>query len=371
MRSVPLTDYLHQKASRGLVPLNGTFELWPQCNFRCRMCYVRRTAQEVAASQRGLLSAEDWLRIARQARERGMLFLLLTGGEPLLHPDFWRLYEELTAMGFLISINTNGSLLTQEAVDRFERLPPRRISVTLYGGSRETYRRLCGNGDAYEAVVSGIDRLSRAGIPMKLNCSLTPDNVQDLEAMVHFAQARQLPLDAVSYMFPPVRREGTDTSDFCRFTPEEAARYRLQCHALQSNPQQHRIFLEALCRGQAEPPAPDAHSIDPTDGKLRCRAGNAAFWVTWDGWLTPCGLLPEPKRDLKKEDFCAAWDALAEDCRSLTIPGTCAHCESKDACRPCAAMAYAETGSPKGVPPYLCESTRHLRRLAQQARRGN
>lgn len=109
----PLTKFLFHKASGQLLPLSGTFELSPVCNFSCRMCYVRKTPQEVAAHPRAMLTLERWLELARQAREQGMLYLLLTGGEPFLWPDFWPLYEQLIDMGFLISINTNGSLIDE------------------------------------------------------------------------------------------------------------------------------------------------------------------------------------------------------------------------------------------------------------------
>ena len=94
-----LTEFLYAKASRMRIPLSGTFELSPVCNFSCRMCYVRRTAKEVAESPRRILTLEDWRRIAREARDAGMLYLLLTGGEPLLWPDFWTLYDELVEIG--------------------------------------------------------------------------------------------------------------------------------------------------------------------------------------------------------------------------------------------------------------------------------
>ena len=141
--SRPLTDFLYAKATRMKVPLSGTFELSPVCNFSCRMCYVRKTAKEVRESPRGILTLDDWRRIAREARDAGMLYLLLTGGEPLLWPDFWPLYDELVDMGFLVSINTNGSLIDSDAVARFLRRPPLKLNITLYGASDETYRSLC------------------------------------------------------------------------------------------------------------------------------------------------------------------------------------------------------------------------------------
>ena len=95
-----LTQYLFDRASRTLTPLSGTFELSPVCNLACKMCYVRKTPAEVAASPRPPVGLIQWLSIAEQARDAGMLYLLLTGGEPFLWQDFWPLYERLSTMGF-------------------------------------------------------------------------------------------------------------------------------------------------------------------------------------------------------------------------------------------------------------------------------
>ena len=74
-----LTQYLFDRASRTLTPLSGTFELSPVCNLACKMCYVRKTPAEVAASPRPPVGLIQWLSIAEQARDAGMLYLLLTG----------------------------------------------------------------------------------------------------------------------------------------------------------------------------------------------------------------------------------------------------------------------------------------------------
>ena len=77
------SDRILYQAGTNRVPVSGTFELSPLCNFSCKMCYIRRTPEEVFALG-GLQSAQQWLKWARQAREAGMLWLLLTGGEPFL-----------------------------------------------------------------------------------------------------------------------------------------------------------------------------------------------------------------------------------------------------------------------------------------------
>ena len=64
-----LTQYLFDRASRTLTPLSGTFELSPVCNLACKMCYVRKTPAEVAASPRPPVGLIQWLSIAEQARD--------------------------------------------------------------------------------------------------------------------------------------------------------------------------------------------------------------------------------------------------------------------------------------------------------------
>ena len=96
-----LSSYLHARACRSGTPLAGNFELTARCNFNCKMCYVHLTAEEQQRRGREL-TADEWLAIAQEARSRGMLFLLLTGGEPLIRKDFRYLLTELKKMGLLV-----------------------------------------------------------------------------------------------------------------------------------------------------------------------------------------------------------------------------------------------------------------------------
>lgn len=359
-----LTEYLYRKASREGVPIGGTFELSPVCNFACRMCYVRKTSQEVSRSPRPILTLDRWLEIAREARERGLLYLLLTGGEPLLWPDFWTLYEELVRMGFLVSINTNGSLIDGAAIRRLKRFPPRRVNITLYGASDETYEAQCMAKGMFTRVTEAIEGLRQAGVLVKLNGTLTPRNVGDLDALVAYAGSRKLILETTTYLFPPVRRDPSMTGVNQRFTPEDAARHHLRIFRLQNGEERYRAYLKNIRNGAVPPPGLDESCVDPADGRIRCRAGRASFWITWDGWLTPCGMMPEPKVDLTGRTFGAAWEELIRLSGELRLSGVCAECPDQQLCHSCAAMALAETGSASGIPTYLCRMAAEMRALA-------
>ena len=362
----PLTKYLLNKAGSRHIPLTGTFELSPVCNFDCKMCYVHQSQKEVDSHYRPIVRLEQWLELARQAREQGLLYLLLTGGEPFLYPHFWELYEQLVEMGFLISINTNGSMITRKVIDRLCKMPPIRINITLYGASNSTYKALCGIDGAFDRVDQAIMGLKEAGIPLKLNCSLTPHNVGDLEAMVRYAEQRELILDATAYMFPPLRRRPDMVGTNDRFTPREAAMYTVQTYRLQHDQAQYRQYLQMLSQGIRPVPGLDESCVDPIDGKVRCRAGKAAFWITWDGFMTPCGMMPEPKTDLYDRSFAQAWQETVEKAAALALSGICRTCGNRDMCHSCAAMALTETGTASGVPRYLCEMILEMKKLAEE-----
>ena len=361
-----LTQYMFSKAVKANIPLSGTFELSPVCNFSCRMCYVRKTQQEVNRSERPILTCEQWLKLAEELRDQGMLYLLLTGGEPFLWPDFWTLYSELHKMGFLISINSNGSLIKSETVEKLKKMPPTRINITLYGASDETYEALCGVKGVFSKVDRAITELKQAGISVKLNCSLTPQNAADLEKIVAYANERELILEVATYMFPPLRRDESMVGKNERFTPEEAAYYNLKRYRLQYGEELYQQYLEKVIAGLAPPPGLDESCVDPVDGKIKCRAAKASCWITWDGWLTPCGMMNEPKFDLTCKSFQESWKELVEAGEQISLTGVCKNCENKKICHFCAATAFVETGKFSGVPKYLCEQMAATKRLAKK-----
>ncbi len=112
------------------------------------MCYVCRAPAD--ETMRGSeLSAAQWLELARTAVDHGMLFLLLTGGEVFLRPDFFDIYTPLTRMGFILTLFTNGTLVTDSVATRLAEAPPSRTEITLYGATAETYEAITGVPGSY------------------------------------------------------------------------------------------------------------------------------------------------------------------------------------------------------------------------------
>ncbi len=303
-REPALTEYMYRKATQRRIPLGGTFELTPLCNMNCRMCYIRLSKEE-QEKQHALFPAEKWIQLGKDAAERGMLYLLITGGEPFSRPDLEDILTELHRIGLVISVNTNGTLIDERVISWLKNTPPARLNVTLYGASDETYGRLCRLPDGFTRVRKSIEKLREAGLSVKLNCSLTPYNVCDLEAMVNYAKDQKLILETTAYMFPPMRKSKDLVGTNDRFAPKEAAYVTALAERLQYGDEK---YLERMkTRSFALPSDIDETCLEQGEG-IRCRAGKSSFWVTWDGRMLPCGMvISENAPEVFSIGFSDAW----------------------------------------------------------------
>lgn len=209
--------FLLRRAAKTGVPITGSFELTPLCNLNCKMCYVRmnRTEQEKISR---LQTAEEWTALAEKLRDAGTLFLLLTGGEPLLYPAFRAVYLAVRKLGMIVTVNTNGTLLNEDWAAFFAKNPPRRVNVTLYGASGETYKSLCGDETGYAKAMRGIQLLQAHGVPVKVGVSVVRQNRHDLETLFQITKEQDLELEPDTYMM------STESGQHeARLSPEEAA----------------------------------------------------------------------------------------------------------------------------------------------------
>lgn len=339
-----LMNYLYERAGSRGIPLGGTFELTPVCNMNCRMCYIRMSEEQMK-EKGGLKSAEEWLSLAEQAKSEGMLFLLITGGEPLIYPDFKRLFTSLKKMGLFVSINTNGTMIDDDMVEFFKSNPPYRINITLYGGSNETYRRLCRFDNGYNRVISAIAKLKAAKLPVKINCSITPENMVDAEAVLGMAKDFSSPCSLGCYMFPPTRRDDKATN---RFIPEEAGVNQAKIDKMRYEPKdfdENVRKIRAVENGELKIDVPS---------RYRCRAGRSSFWITWQGKMNACGMTESFNLDPFEDGFAQCWKKINEAIRDAAALTGCEGCRDRAVCKVCPAIAAAETGDVNKKPEYLC-----------------
>ena len=331
----------------------SAFELLPVCNLSCRMCYVRKSMAEVRAAG-GLKDGKWWLELAREAADCGLLYPLLTGGEPLLHPDFKEIYMGMLDLGMQVSINSNGTLIDREWAEFFGKHRPTRINITLYGASEESYRNLCGDGSAYRKVREAVALLKEYGVRIKFNASITPQNVNDLEALISYAKDQNVPIQVATYMFPPLRRDESLVGQNDRLAPEAAALARVTADYLQGDPE---WFLAQAERYRRFVPLEDRpwEQGSTYEKGMRCRAGLCSIWVDWQGNLMNCGMYSSVKIMREGKPFREAWNEVVAQTAAVRYSPACLGCPNERLCHPCIAMIQNECGHHQGRPEYMCQ----------------
>jgi radical SAM protein with 4Fe4S-binding SPASM domain len=334
----PLVHELHRRAAEHRQPVNGTFELTERCQLACRMCYVRQSAGDTAR-RTGELSAAQWLELARAAVDNGMVFLLLTGGEVFLRPDFFEIYTPLTRLGLILTLFTNGTLISEALAARLAEAPPSRTEITLYGATAETYEAVTGVPGSYARCCAGIEALVKHRVPLGLKSTLTRRNVGELEAMRQMAHAWGLPFSASWLLFK--RRDGalSEVED-CRMSAAD-------CVALEATDRASATeWTEAALR----------ETSAGKDHNFYCQAGKAAFVVNPQGEMNACIDLPYPATRPLEIGFRAAWEQVQRFVDNAPpLAPLCLACDARGYCPRCPAWSQLESGTLTQPVPYLCE----------------
>ncbi len=328
---------------RSLV-LTASLELTERCNLRCVHCYINRPAGDEEARKREL-DTEEWKALLDDMAQAGALWLVITGGEPLLRPDWAEVYLHAKRRGFLITLMTNGTLLTPEGADLLAEYPPWQIEITLYGATAETYEAITGVPGSYARCRRAIDLLRERDLTLNLKTMALRQNVHEVRAMQ--AMAKQWGL---FFRYDPVvhsRLDGGDRPLACRLSPEEIIVLE------EEDPKRVQQWQE-LCGRPWLPP----------DGKhlFSCGAARHTFHIDPYGTLFPCLMARWLSYDLTAGSLSQALEEFLPTVRELPITHnpTCWQCDLRLICGTCPAWARREVGDPEAPEPFRCQLA-HLR----------
>ncbi|HJC43963.1 MAG TPA: radical SAM protein [Candidatus Mediterraneibacter gallistercoris] len=339
-------------------PVSGTLELLPLCNMACDMCYVHRSLAEVEALG-GLRPIEDWIRLGKEMANAGVLFLMLTGGEPLLFPNFQELYLELKQLGMILTVNTNGTLINETWADLFGKYKPRRINVTLYGSDNETYEELCHYPNGFSRTLYGIQLLRERGVDVKINGSMTRVNRKNMDAIYQIGRNLSVPVHMDTYMLPGLNERDIPFNQQSRLSPEEAAVADVYAQRMEKSPELFWKYVETKISQTEE------NNIRYPD-QLTCLAGNCSFAINWLGKMRPCVTFDEPAVSVFELGFEEAWHTVSQKSKEIKLSETCVKCTLRPLCKVCVASSFLETGNYDGVPEYLCRYAEEMLRLLKE-----
>ena len=334
-------EYFPQLAARhGSLPLSADVELTSVCNNQCVHCYVLKASDYAPVHMPTALVMD----LLGAAQEEGTLLLSLTGGEPLVHPDFESIYRTAVTSGFVVAILTNGTLIDEGIADLFVELLPWRLSITVYGATEETYTAVTRNPSGYQALLQGLELLAVREVPFRLKFVALRENYHELDQFIRLTEQYDVPYQVDGAVTPA--QDGSRAPLAHRLSAAELA-----CMEL-SIPEAREVLSQAaLSNDRAE-----------GDRVFQCAAGLNRFFVDALGRVSVCieegQSWPLDRTDVRgslHRIFCETFPVFL---RQGGLAEECQECELWPLCQRCAAWRYKEVGD-RGKPvEFFCELAR-------------
>lgn len=330
------------RAAQARRPISATLELTRRCNLRCAHCYLGDQAEQRRLRGRECGTAAVKTAMSEWA-EAGCLYLLITGGEPLLRTDFAEIYRRARELGLVVSVFTNGTLVTDDVVALFREWPPRKVEISLYGATAATHDAATGVPGSHAQAWVGIRRLHAAGIRVGLKTLLMKSNVAEFDEMER--QAKDLGVrfrhDAAIH---PCLHGGSRAPLALRVAPEEAVR------ADMATTERRDTWRASIEQTAARPAA---------DGLYGCSAGQTFFHCDPFGGLAPCVMAETYRRDPRGRPFREVWNGDLADIRRRTRTRAVASFTGalRGACAHCPAFNLVETGDEERESDYMKRTT--------------
>jgi radical SAM protein with 4Fe4S-binding SPASM domain len=329
------------------------------------------------ADTHGELSTDECRRVIDDiARVNPNVFLILTGGEPLLRRDIWDVAGYASNKGFTTVLGTNGVLLREREAKLMRERGVLGASISLDSTDRakhDAFRHLPGSWDG---AIRATRVLTSAGLDFSLHMSVTDWNVGEVPAMIDLA--RELGAKVLNFFFLVRTGRGRDLTDIDAAAYERILTYLAKVQGVGEGPPS--FVRRLLGMGGGEPASekfedPWSTPVGRADGLLirakcaphfrrilwemnpsspllrnyahgSCPAGKYYCRITPTGDVTPCPYMPVSVGNLRDTGFDDLWRTAPafEALREPKLGGRCGACEFSKVCGGCRCRAYATHG---------------------------
>ncbi len=354
-----MSRYVHRKKVESLprIPLRGALDLTYRCPNDCRHCWLRLSPAAAEASAE--LAFDEIRRIVEGGRAMGCREWTISGGEPMLRPDFPEIFEAVTGRSAWYTLNTNGTLITP----RIARLLRRKGTklVALYGATAAVHDAVTRNPGSFEALSRGVAYLREAGAAFSVQVVPMRTNIREYDAMVRLAES-----------WSPSWRLGA-TWLYLSASGDPARNRDILSERLEPA---RIVELDGAAAAGVEDSETGAASacVAVAAGGLyaNCLAGRRDFHVDPYGGMSFCSFVKDPalRLDLRAMGFAEAWDEGLPRLADAAAPTkayaeSCGACDLRLDCKWCPVFAYLERRDHSARIDHLCDIARETRRARE------
>ncbi|MDD5129964.1 MAG: radical SAM protein [Candidatus Omnitrophica bacterium] len=202
------------------LPKVSALEITHRCNYKCIHCYIEDEHLTAKIDKREL-KLKNIYKILDKLANAGVLWLVLSGGEPLAHRDFFKIYRYAKKKGFLIIIYTNAALIDFAAAEFFKKNPPFEIQISLYATDRRIYEEITQVAGSFNRCLAGINFLLKNGVRIGIKTPLFRQNKDQISRVKDFAISRGIRFMCNPVLFPPLHDTCLDSIESCLATVKD------------------------------------------------------------------------------------------------------------------------------------------------------
>jgi len=334
------------------LPLKGSIDLTYRCNNNCRHCWLK------SGDRKGELTTDEIKKLVDEARALGCREWGISGGEPMLRPDFPEIFDYITSKAKRYSLNTNGTLITREIAELMKRKGSKMVAV--YGATAEVHDHVTRNPGSFDATMRGFSLLKEVGAEFTVQLIPMKDNYHQFEEMKALAQSLSPKWRigaAWLYLSADAGSQKNVEINAQRLPPAEVVNLDL--------PNLSRINEEDLAHPKCR--SGDDHLFDS------CIKIRRDFHADPYGMLSFCCYLKdqEMRYDIRKGSLQDFWERFVPSLIGKVRGGeeylkNCGSCEYRQDCRWCPVYGYLEHGRYSAPVEYLCEVAKEMRECKER-----
>ena len=295
---------------------SATFELLTACNFKCIHCYN----QDLKVTY---IDYDIFKNVINQLVKLGCEKITLTGGEPLLHPNFKDIYLYCIEKNLKVKLFINGYFIDKH-IELLRDFNPQKIEISLYGVSNSTYKKICNVGDGFDKVINNIKLLKLNNIKLQIKTIVMEQNFNEFKEMTKLCQNLNLP-----FKFDTIILNSKN------FTNNQSN------NILNENYYNFMQMIKEFKIKNWEQYPLKKQANKTIDLIYKCYAGKQSLFISSNGFARICNFAEFSKKDLRKYSVFEAWQSFEEFLNVKEDKSSqCFNCKYKYCCSNCPVSSY-------------------------------